>query len=139
RAMSESLGFNNPYAIGMTDERAGDLNILKISDLARPELARLRLAFSEEFVHRPDGWSGLKAEYSLPQTPTTMDHSLAYHGVIAGSIDVTDFYATDAEIRYYDLRTLEDDHGYFPSYQCVLLYRQSFAEQAPEILAALHL
>jgi osmoprotectant transport system permease protein len=136
-AMSESLGFNNPYAIGMADRRARELNISKISDLARPEHASLRLALSEEFVHRPDGWSGLKAEYSLPQTPKTMDHNLAYHGVVAGSIDVTDFYATDAEIRYYNLRTLEDDHGYFPSYHCVLLYRQSFADQAPEIMAAL--
>src|SRR5262245_4345472 len=136
-AMSESLGFNNPYAIGMSDKRASELNISKISDLARPEHAGLRLAFSEEFVHRPDGWGGLKAEYYLPQTPKTMDHNLAYHGVVAGSIDVTDFYATDAEIQYYNLRTLQDDHGYFPSYQCVLLYRQSFAEEAPEILAAL--
>src|SRR5262245_51658897 len=136
-AMSESLGFNNPYAIGMSDKRASELNISKISDLARPEHASLRLAFSEEFVHRPDGWGGLKAEYNLPQTPKTMDHNLAYHGVVAGSIDVTDFYATDAEIKYYNLRTLEDDHGYFPSYQCVLLYRQSLAEEAPEILAAL--
>jgi osmoprotectant transport system permease protein len=136
-AMSESLGFNNPYAIGMSDKRAAELNITKISDLARPEHAALRLALSDEFVHRPDGWSGLKAEYHLPQSPITMDHSLAYHGVIAGSIDVTDFYATDAEIQYYNLRTVEDDHGYFPSYQCVLLYRQSLADQAPELLAAL--
>jgi osmoprotectant transport system permease protein len=136
-AMSESLGFSNPYAIGLTDRRASELNISKISDLARPEHAGLKLAFSEEFVHRPDGWGGLKAEYNLPQTPKTMDHNLAYHGVVAGSIDVTDFYATDAEIQYYQLRTLEDDHGYFPSYHCVLLYRQSFAEQSPEILAAL--
>src|SRR4051812_30954050 len=64
-----------------------------------------------------------------------MDHSLAYHGVVAGSIDVTDFYATDAEIRYYNLRTLDDDRGYFPGYQCVLLYRQVLAKRAPRVLA----
>ena len=57
-AMSQSLGFNNPYAIGMTDKRAAELNIAKISDLARPAHANLRLAFSEEFVQRPDGWTG---------------------------------------------------------------------------------
>jgi len=136
-AMSESLGFNNPYAIGMTDKRAAELNIAKISDIALPEHENLRLAFSEEFVQRPDGWAGLKAAYNLPQTPKTMDHSLAYHGVVAGSIDVTDFYATDAEIRYYNLRTLEDDRGYFPGYQCVLLYRQDLADRAPDVLREL--
>src|SRR5262245_10567434 len=58
-AMSRPLGFNNTYAIGLKEALADKLNIKAISDLARPEHERLVLAFSDEFMHRGDGWPGL--------------------------------------------------------------------------------
>lgn len=135
-AMSRPLGFNNTYAIGLTESLASQRNIRTISDLARPEHADLRLGLSDEFVQRADGWPGLKATYQLPHQPRTMDHNLAYRGIVAGSIDVTDLYSTDAEIPYYKLRVLEDDRGYFPAYHCVLLYRRELQDQAPAVWQA---
>ena len=135
-AMSRPLGFNNTYAIGLKDEVAARRNLKTISDLARPEHAELKLGLSDEFVHRGDGWPGLKAAYQLPHQPKTMDHNLAYRGLVSDSIDVTDLYSTDAEVQYYKLRVLEDDRGYFPEYQCVLLYRADLASRAPRSLAA---
>jgi len=136
-SLSRPLGFNNTYALGLPDAAAKRLNLRKISDLARPEHAGLRLGFSEEFMNRADGWPGLQAAYQLPHRPKSLDHSLAYRGLAAGSIDLTDLYSTDAEIAYYKLRLLEDDRGYFPEYHCVLLFRNDLANRAPQVLAAL--
>src|SRR5262249_54002544 len=108
----------------------------RISDLR--DLPRLRLAFSEEFLHRRDGWPTLRERYGLPQAdPRSLDHDLAYRALAAGDVDVIDLYTTDAEIPYYRLRVLEDDRGYFPRYRAVLLYRLDLPERAPSALASL--
>jgi osmoprotectant transport system permease protein len=124
--MSRSLGFNDTYAIGMKADRAAALSVRTISDLARhPEV---RLGFSNEFMSRPDGWPGLLARYGLPQKDVRgLDHDLAYRAIAGGTIDATDLYSTDAEIRYYGLRTLEDDRGAFPRYDAVMLSRSAAA------------
>lgn len=133
-AMTASLGFNNTYAIAMTERRAAELGIRRISDLAaHPEL---RLAFTNELMERGDGWPALRARYALPQQARGMDHDLAYRALADGAIDATDVYATDAEIRAYGLRVLEDDRHLFPAYDVVLLYRQELARRAPAVLAA---
>lgn len=131
--MTDPLGFNNTYAIGMRRELADSLGIERISDLR--EHPGLIFAFSNEFMDRADGWPGLRNAYELPhQNVRGMDHDLAYRGVASGSIDVTDLYATDAEIAYYDLRVLADDLEVFPEYRAVFLYR---LDVPPRAVAAL--
>jgi osmoprotectant transport system permease protein len=134
--MSASLGFDDSYALGMKDADAARLGVARISDLRG--LPRLRLAFSEEFLHRRDGWPALRERNALPQTDVrSLDHDLAYRALAAGDVDVIDLYTTDAEIPYYNLRVLEDDAGIFPSYRAVLLYRLDLRERAPSALPAL--
>jgi osmoprotectant transport system permease protein len=134
--MSAPLGFNNTYAIGMKEERAAKLGITRISDLiAHPEL---RFGFSNEFMHRGDGWPSLRARYGLPQRDVRgLDHDLAYRALETGTIDATDLYSTDAEIAYYHLRVLTDDRRQFPTYDAVLLYRDDLAVRSPEALGVL--
>jgi osmoprotectant transport system permease protein len=134
--MSRPLGFNDTYALGMPEELARRLGIRTISDLrAHPEL---RCGFSDEFMNRAEGWPSLRQRYGLPQADVRgMDHDLAYRGLQSGHIDVTDLYSTDAEIRYYKLRVLQDDLHHFPAYQAVLLFRADFAERAPAAIAGL--
>jgi osmoprotectant transport system permease protein len=134
-AMSEPLGFNNTYALGMSSEQAEKLGIHSISDLrAHPDL---RFGLSNEFMQRADGWPGLRDAYALAQSATGLDHDLAYRGLADGAIDVTDLYQTDAEIPYYKLRLLTDDQRYFPSYEAVYVYRLDLLERAPGWVAAL--
>ncbi|MCG8373420.1 MAG: ABC transporter permease subunit [Balneolales bacterium] len=116
------LGFNNTYALGMNKQIAGELGIEKISDLGRhPDLV---FGVSNEFMERNDGWPGLSSAYGLEAMDVTgLDHDLAYRGLEAGNIDVIDIYSTDAEIEYYDLKVLEDDLNFFPTYLAVFLYR----------------
>jgi osmoprotectant transport system permease protein len=135
-AMLEPLGFNNSYAIGMLEDKAAELGIRTVSDLARhPALV---LAFSHEFIDRADGWQGLQQRYGLPQaSPQGLDHDLAYRAIAAGRIGATDIYTTDAEIGYYGLRTLIDDRDYFRDYRAVVLYRAELERTAPEVIARL--
>ena len=120
--MSEPLGFNNTYAIGVKAEHAKVLGISRISELrGRPEL---HFGFSSEFLSRHDGWPALRERYGLTQSHVQgLDHDLAYRALESGSIDATDLYTTDAEIRRYQLLALEDDLRFFKRYDALLLYR----------------
>ncbi len=134
--MSRPLGFNDTYAIGMKEDFANKLGITKISDLGNhPEL---KFGFSNEFIDRKDGWPGLRKTYNLLQNNVRgLDHDLAYRGLESGSINAVDLYSTDAEIRYYRLRVLEDDLNYFPEYKAVILYRSDIKQRAPDALKAI--
>ena len=132
-AMSEPLGFNNTYALGMLENVAARLGIHSISDLRRS--TDLRFGFSNEFMDRGDGWPSLRHRYLLTHREVNgLDHDLAYRGLAAGTIDVTDLYSTDAEIRYYNLRVLRDDLSHFPGYHGVLLYRKDLLARAPRVV-----
>jgi osmoprotectant transport system permease protein len=134
--MSGVLGFDDSYALGMKEADAARLGATRISDLRG--LPRLRLAFSEEFLNRRDGWPTLRERYGLPQTDVrSLDHDLAYRALSAGDVDANDLYTTDAEIPYYHLKVLEDDLGHFPRYRAVLLYRLDLPERAASALASL--
>ncbi len=136
--MTDPLGFNNTYAIGMKEELAKKLKIHRISDLAHhPDLV---FGFTNEFMDRSDGWPGLRETYALPQKKVQgLDHDLAYRGLESESIHVMDLYSTDAEISYYGLRVLKDDRQYFPVYNAVLLYRADLQDRIHQILEVLKL
>jgi osmoprotectant transport system permease protein len=130
------LGFNNTYALAMREGEAARRGIRALSDLARhPDL---KFGLSQEFIGRADGWPGLARAYGLPhRTPSGLDHGLAYEAIDAGRIDVMDIYSTDAKIERFSLRVLEDDRGYFPKYDAVLVYRLDAPTRFPQAWAAL--
>ncbi len=129
------LGFNNGYALAMTDARAQQLSVRTLSDLARQPA--LKLGLSNEFLGRSDGWPGLAKNYALPQSPIGLDHGLAYDAIKAQQIDVIDIYSTDAKIAHLGLRVLKDDRNYFPRYDALLLYRLDLPTRMPAAWAAL--
>ena len=129
------LGFNNSYALAMREAEAERLAVRTLSDLARHP--GLTLGLSQEFMARADGWPALKTAYGMRQTPTGLDHGLAYEAIAAGKIDVMDIYSTDAKIERYGLRLLEDDRGVFPRYDAVLLYRLDLPRRLPQAWKAL--
>lgn len=134
-AMTDPLGFNNTYALGMRADRADSLGIRTIGDLrAHPSL---QLGFSNEFMDRSDGWPSLKRTYGLPHTARGVDHDIAYRGLSSGQIDVIDLYSTDAEIERYDLRVLRDTKNHFPTYDALFLYRRDLQSRAPRAIPAL--
>ncbi len=133
--MSATVGFNNTYAMGMREVVADRLSIRKISDLKNhPEL---EYGLSDEFRERRDGWNALAEHYGITTSNIrTMDHNLAYRGLVHNAIQVTDIYTTDAEIPFYRLRVLEDDLDYFPTYHAVVLMRTDLEQRAPNAAKA---
>ena len=129
------LGFNNHYALGMRKARAAELKIQAISDLR--DHPQLELGFSDEFMERNDGWSGIRQRYAMPDFKVRgLDHSLAYRGLGNGSIDVIDLYSTDPEIITYDLKILDDDLKHFPKYEAIIVYRADLEERFPSLITA---
>jgi len=98
------LGFNDGYALAVRAADADRLGLRSLGDLAKhPEL---KLGLSNEFIGRADGWKGLAARYGFTQTPTGLDHGLAYDAIGAKQVDVIDIYTTDAKIDHLGLRVL---------------------------------
>ena len=129
------LGFNDGYALAVRAADADRLGLRTLSDLAKhPEL---KLGLSNEFIGRADGWKGLAERYGFKQTPTGLDHGLAYDAIAAKQIDAIDIYTTDAKIDHLGLRVLEDDRKYFPRYDAVVLYKLDLPKRLPEAWAAL--
>jgi osmoprotectant transport system permease protein len=131
--MSDPLGFNNTYALAVRESFARQNNVNTVSDLARLKVP-VRVAFSYEFMDRADGWPGLAAAYHFalpPKNVNRMEHSLTYQAIDQNAVDVIDVYSTDAKIRKFDLRVLDDDLAYFPVYQAVWVARKEFVQKYP--------
>jgi osmoprotectant transport system permease protein len=129
------LGFNDGYALAMREADAQRLGIRTLSDLAKhPEL---KLGLSNEFIGRGDGWPGLAQRYGFRQQPAGLDHGLAYDAIAARQIDVMDIYTTDAKIAHLHLAVLQDDLGYFPRYDALVLYRLDVPQRFAQAWAAM--
>lgn len=129
-ALGVPLGFSNSYALAASAEVARQHKLKTLGDLRNaPDL---RIAISQEFLGREDGWPGLARRYQLPQRPTSIDHGLSYQALASQRIDLTDIYTTDARIADLGLVTLQDDANYFPRYDAVLLYRADLPARAPQ-------
>lgn len=130
------LGFVNSYALAMLEARAQELDIRRISDLARHP--GLRLALSQEFLNRRDGWQALQQAYALRFGDVRgLDHGLAYEALAGGRVDVVDAYTTDAKIVRHGLRLLQDDRHFFPAYDAVVLFRRDLPQRFPRSWAAI--
>ena len=133
--VSIPLGFNDGYALAMRAADAERLGVRTLSDLAaHPEL---KFGLSNEFIGRADGWAGVAARYGLKPKPVGLDHGLAYDAIGAKQVDVIDIYTTDAKIDHLGLRVLQDDKGYFPRYDALVLHRLDVPQRLPQTWAAL--
>ena len=126
------LGFNNTYALATRGEAEGPRTLSALA-----AMPGLRFGLSHEFIGRQDGWPGLAQRYGLAQHPQGLDHGIAYEALMQKQVDVIDIYSTDAKIRQYGLRVLQDDRSYFPRYDAVLLYRLDAARRFPQAWRAI--
>ena len=66
-----------------------------------------------------------------------MQQALKYQAVAEGRIEVLDVYTTDGRLGIHDLKILQDDRGFFPSYEAAPLTRRQLLEEHPEAIAAI--
>ena len=141
--MSGKFGFSNDYAIVMTSERAQELGVDSIGDLAglgRP----LTFAVDEDFTQRPaDGLPQMLRRYGITGSSTlafplgTEGKDRIVSALLDGSADVAELFVTDGQIAEYDLVVLEDDEKFFPVYEAAPLVRSEALNALPSLSGVL--
>ncbi|PKH26595.1 glycine/betaine ABC transporter substrate-binding protein [Enterobacterales bacterium CwR94] len=118
---------NNTYAFAMQRKRAEAEGIETMSQLvAKIEQVRQNdpdnnwmLGLDLEFSGRSDGMKPLQKTYNMvldrPQI-RQMDPGLVYNAVRDGFVDAGLIYTTDGRVKGFDLKVLQDDKHFFPSY-----------------------
>ncbi len=129
------LGFENAYAFAVARDRADELGVATIADLA-PIAGDLVMGGDPEFFGRPE-WARVRDAYGLRRMRTrAMDSTFMYAAVRDGQVDVITAYTTDGRIDAFDLVLLGDPQGALPPYDAVLLLSREAAAR-PGVVAAL--
>lgn len=127
------IGFNNTYALAMPSELANEKGIESITDLAAYSQDMI-FGGEHEFFNREDGYDGLIKAYGLTFKETAkMVVSLKYQAIGQGTMDVTDAFTTDGQIKALDLIVLTDDKNFFPPYYAAPIVRDETLEKYPEL------
>lgn len=127
------IGFNNTYALAMTEEMAKKYNIETASDLV-PYAGDMIFGAEHQFFNRSDGYDGLIEKYGLKfKDVVKMDVSLKYQAVSQDKIQVTDAFTTDGQLTALKLKVLRDDKAFFPPYYAAPLVREDTLKKYPEL------
>jgi osmoprotectant transport system permease protein len=131
-----ALGFENAYALAMRRERAAELAVETVTDLAR-RAPELEIGGDYEFFVRQE-WAALVEVYGLSFAgQRSMDASLMYEALEQGDVDVISAFSTDGRIAADNLRLLVDDREVIPPYDAIVLARKEWVDGHPKIVAAL--
>jgi osmoprotectant transport system permease protein len=131
-----ALGFENAYALAMRGDRARELGVASLSDLALHSPS-LEIAGDYEFFSRAE-WASLERVYAFAfRAQRSMDPSLMYPAVAESQVDVISAFTTDGRIAAFNLAILEDDRHAIPPYDAIVLAGARLARERPEILAAI--
>lgn len=130
----EPTPFNNTYALALPRDRAEEHDIVNVSDFAN-KAADWKIGSSIEFANREiDGYPGMVETYGYEFADIKpMDTGLMYTAIDGGEVDVIVAFATDARIGKFDLKVIEDDLNFFPSYNAAPTVRSEILKKYPEI------
>lgn len=126
-------GFNNTFGLAMKSDLANQYNVTTYSDLASIS-NELSLGAEYDFYERDDGYPGLESAYGFDfNEKTELDIGLKYQAIGADEVDVINVFSTDGRLKEFDLKVLEDDQNFFPSYYAATLIRKETLEMYPEL------
>lgn len=129
---------NNTYALAMREQQADEMGIETISDFVNrvEDEGDLTLATNSEWAGRPDGLPGLQEHYDfrMPRAELKrMQTGLVYTALKEAQVDVGLVFATDGRIAAFDFDVLEDNKGFFPSYDLTPVVREDTLSESPEL------
>ncbi len=131
-----ALGFENAYALGMRTERARELGITRIAELASVA-PTLEIGGDYEFFQRPE-WAALERSYGLAfRAERSMDPALMLEALVQGEVDVLSAFSTDGRLAAHEVRLLDDDLGVIPPYDALILAGPRLLAETPEVAGAL--
>jgi osmoprotectant transport system substrate-binding protein len=133
------MDVNSTYTLIMTREKARDLNLGTISELAayvKQHPDKLIFGMNAEFWGRPDGFRNLMKAYGFRVPPGNirkMATGLTYTALKQGETDVSMAFSTDGRILAWGFVELKDDRHFFPVYNPAPVVRKEILEKYPEI------
>jgi osmoprotectant transport system permease protein len=123
------LGFENAYGLAMRQDRARQLGITSIADLARAA-PRMTIGGDPEFFERPE-WIAVRDGYGLRfGANRNFSPTFMYNALQSGEADVISAYTSDGRIAADSLLVLDDPQGAFPAYDAIVLVAPDRAENA---------
>lgn len=129
----DELGFNNTYALAVTQETAEEYGLETTSDLVGVAEG-MTMGTDPEVLVREDGLPGLQDTYGFEfGDAVAMDSGLMYPAVANGDVDIITAFTTDGRIEALDLVLLEDDLDFFPPYYAAPVVRQDLLNENPEL------
>ncbi len=124
-----ALGFENAYALVMRADRARELGIASIADLAA-RAPQLTLGSDLEFLSRPE-WAALRGAYGLNfRRQTSYQPTFMYRALADGQADVISAFSSDGRIAADHLLVLADPRQALPPYDAVILISPQRAHDA---------
>lgn len=129
------LGFENAYAFAMRGDRARQLGITSLTDLAAAA-PQLTVGGDPEFFERPE-WIAVRDAYGLRFARSrNFAPTFMYNALASGEADVISAYTSDGRIAADRLVVLTDPAGALPSYDAILLLSPRIGTD-PDVIAAL--
>ncbi len=134
------LGFANDFAVVVRRDFALRNELATISDLSELP-GPLRLAADSDFVSRPvDGLTGLTRRYGLRLgnvlETRPAERGAPFEAMLERRVDAAVVFMTDPAIASYGVTVLEDDLGFFPSYEAGVLVRAPALDRVPKLREA---
>ena len=128
---------NNTYAFAIRADKADELGVKTLSDIADLPADEQTFCIESEFSTRDDGWPGLKGAYGLDVPDSNvalLDTGVIYTATEKGDdCNFGEVFQTDGRITALDLVVLEDDLEFFPVYQGAFTLKQSTLDEYPGI------
>ena len=114
------LGFENAYALAMRRDRAEQLGIRSLADLA-VHASDLTMGGDLEFFSRPE-WAAVEKAYGLRfRAKRQFQPTFMYRALASREADVISAFSSDGRIAADDLVLLTDPKGALPPYDAVIL------------------
>ncbi len=131
--------FNNTYALSINSEKATELGVTTLSDVAALPAADQTFCIEAEFSARPDGWPGLAAAYGLNTDNVSILDTGAIYQITAdgGTCNFGEVFITDGRVANLGLTVLTDDKEFFPVYQGAFTMKASTLTAFPAIATVL--
>lgn len=123
------LGFENNYGFALREDRAAELGVNDLYDLARIA-PQLTMGADPEFFERPE-WFAVRDAYGLRfAKQRNFSPTFMYNALQSGEADVISAYTSDGRIAADNLVVMDDPKGALPSYDALILLSPARAKDA---------
>lgn len=137
---------NDTYAMAVRQDAVKKLgDISKLSQIGKLPVNERTFCIESEFNSRQDGMNGMLKAYGIPRGSADgvpnknigiYDTGAVYAATARGECNFGEVFTTDGRIEALNLKVLEDDKDFFPSYNAAITIRTDILKKYPGIADA---